>query len=105
MNRSSAGDSGTLTRRFVAHIRLGQFEDAAEWGLKAAGRPNAHPNIHAIAAYSLALAGRIGEAREIAAAIRKSLPQYCVDDFLSSFHFGPDDAKFFRHNARQIGLE
>ncbi len=96
---------GMLGARAMAHIRLGQFEDAAEWGLKAAGRPNAHPNIHAIAAYSLALAGRIGEAREIAAAIRKSLPQYCVDDFLTSFHFGPDDAKLFRHSARQIGLE
>ena len=33
---------GMLGARALAHVRLGQFEEAAEWALKAAARPNAH---------------------------------------------------------------
>ena len=51
-------------------------------GVKAAARPNAHAHIKAIAAYCLALAGRVGEARAHMAAIHKTLPHYRVDDFL-----------------------
>lgn len=96
---------GMLGARAMAHVRLGQFEEAADWGLKAAGRPNAHANIFAIAAHSLALAGRVEEGRAIAAHIRKSLPGYSVEDFLTSFQFAPDDAKLFRYSARQIRLD
>ena len=71
-----------LGARAMAHVRLGQFEEAAEWALKAAARPNAHAIILAIAAHCLALAGRVDEAQALAASIRKTLPQYCADDFL-----------------------
>lgn len=96
---------GMLGTRAMAHVRLGQFEDAAEWGVKAAARPNAHENILAIAAHCLALAGRAEEGRVFTAAIHKSLPQYSVDDFLTSFHFSADAARQFREVAKDIGLD
>src|SRR5262249_52481957 len=40
---------GMLGARAMAHVRLGQFDQAAEWAVKAAARPNAHIIILAIA--------------------------------------------------------
>ena len=54
-----------LGARAMALVRLGRFEEAADWGVKAAARPNAHAHILAIAALSLALAGRLDEARAL----------------------------------------
>lgn len=95
---------GMLGARAMAHVRLGQFEEAAEWALKAAARPNAHAIILAIAAHCLALAGRLDEARGFAAAIRKTRPDYCADDFIGTFRFEPDAVALFRQGARLIGL-
>ncbi|MER8436576.1 transcriptional regulator [Mesorhizobium sp. M1312] len=95
---------GMLGARAMAHVRLGQFEEAAEWALKAAARPNAHAIILAIAAHCLALAGRLDEARTFAAAIRKTLPNYCADDFIGTFRFEPDAEAMFRQGAKRIGL-
>ncbi len=53
-----------LATRSMALMRLGRFDEAAEWGIKGAARPNAFATIiRAIAAYTLALAGRVDEAR------------------------------------------
>ena len=49
--------------RAIALVRLGRFDEAADWGIRAATRPNANAHIQAIAAFSLALAGRRDEAR------------------------------------------
>jgi DNA-binding SARP family transcriptional activator len=95
---------GMLGARAMAHVRLGQFEEAAEWALKAAARPNAHAIILAIAAHCLALAGRLDEARSFAAAIRKTRPDYCADDFIGTFRFEPDAVALFRQGASRIGL-
>lgn len=95
---------GMLGARAMALVRLKQFDEAAEWGLKAAARPNAHAHILAIAAYCLALAGRLEEARAQMAAIRKRLPGYRVDDFLTAMQFAPESAELFRQGARRIGL-
>ena len=95
---------GMLGARAMALVRLGRFEEAAEWAVKAAARPNAHPHILAIAAYSLALAGAPDEARTYAAEIRKTLPQYSVADFLGAFRFDPAGAALFRKGARRIGM-
>jgi DNA-binding SARP family transcriptional activator len=95
---------GMLGARAFAHVRLGQFEEAAEWALKAAARPNAHAHILAIAAHCLALAGRIEEGRAFTASIRKALPQYCSEDFLTTFRFAPDAAALFRRVAGHVGL-
>ena len=95
---------GMLGARAMALVRLGEFDEAAEWAIKAAARPNAHAHIRAIAAYSLALAGRLDEARTYAAAIRKTLPDYRVEDFLTAMQFAPEGAALFRKGARQIGM-
>jgi tetratricopeptide (TPR) repeat protein len=94
---------GMLGARAMALVRLERFDEAAESGVKAAARPNAHAHILAIAAYSLALAGRLDEARAYMAAIRRSLPDYRVDDFLSAMQFAPADAALFRKAAKRIG--
>lgn len=95
---------GMLGARAMSHVRLGQFDEAAQWALKAAARPNAHAIILAIAAHCLALAGRLEEARGFAAAIRRTLPDYRADDFIGTFRFEPDAEALFRQGARRIGL-
>jgi tetratricopeptide (TPR) repeat protein len=94
---------GMLGARAMALVRLGQFAEAADWGVKAAARPNAHAHILAIAAYSLALAERNDEARAHLAAIHKTLPHYGIDDFLTAMQFSPDGEALFRKAARRIG--
>ena len=94
---------GMLGARAMALVRLGRFEEAGDWAIKAAARPNAHAHILAIAAYSLALAGRLDEARGYLAAIHKALPHYRVDDFLTAMHFSPQDGALFRKAAKRIG--
>lgn len=95
---------GMLGARAMALVRLGEFEQAAEWGVKAAARPNAHPHIRAIAAITLALAGSLDEARALFAAIRRDLPQYGVGDFLAAFRFDPEGEARFREGARRVGM-
>jgi len=89
--------------RAMALVRLKQFDEAAEWAVKAAARPNAHPHIFAIAAYSLALAGRLDEARTHMAAIHRNLPRYSVEDFLTAMQFDAEGAALFKQAAKRIG--
>lgn len=91
-----------LGARAMALVRIGRFDEAAEWGLKAAARPNAHAQILAIAAYSLVLAGRLDEARSYMATIRKTLPRYRVDDFLTAMQFAPETEVLIRKAAKAI---
>lgn len=94
---------GMLASRALAHVRLGRFEQAADWALRAAARPNAHTTILAIAAFCLALAGRMEEARLMMGTIRMRIPNYTIGDFLAAFRFSPDAASQFRHADRLIG--
>jgi tetratricopeptide (TPR) repeat protein len=95
---------GMFGARAMALMRLGRFEEAADWGMKAAARPNAHAHILAIAALSLALAGRAAEGQAYVAAIRRTLPGYGVDDFLIAMQFMPDSERLFRASAQLLGL-
>ena len=95
---------GMLGARAIALVRLGQFQEAASWAAQAAARPNAHAHILGIAAYSLALAGALDEARAHAAAVRRLQPHYSVDDFLRAFRFDPPGAQLFRQGARLVGM-
>ena len=94
-----------LGARAMALVRLEQFDEAADWAVKAAARPNAHAHIRAIAACCLALAGRLDEARVLVASIHKTLPHYRVDDFLAAFRFEADGVALFRKGAKRIGIE
>jgi DNA-binding SARP family transcriptional activator len=94
-----------LASRALAHVRLGEIEEAAEWAVKATGRPNAHSHILAIAAQCLALAKRHDDARRFVARLRERFPNYTVEEFLRAFRFTPETVKLFRQGARQIGFD
>lgn len=93
-----------LATRAMALVRLGRFDEAADWALKAAARPNAFPHLQAIAAACLGLAGRGDEGRGFAAALHRTLPDYRLDDLLTTFHFAPDAAELFRRGAHASAL-
>jgi DNA-binding SARP family transcriptional activator/tetratricopeptide (TPR) repeat protein len=90
--------------RAIALVRLGNFEEAAHWGVRGAVRPNSHVHTRAIAANCLAAAGRLDEARQFVDTIHKTHPRYTIEDFLGSFRFAPDTAALFRRHALQVGL-
>ena len=96
---------GMLCSRALGHLRLGQYQDAADWAIRGAARPNAHVHILGIAATCLGAAGRIDEARTVVTSLRKSAPTYGVGDLLAAFRFGPDGTALFRQNAAAVGLE
>ncbi len=95
---------GMLGARAMALVRLGRFDEAAHWAMKAAARPNAHAHIFALAAFSLALAGSLDEARAHAAAIRKTVSGYGLADFLRAFRFDAQGEALFRKGAKRIGM-
>jgi DNA-binding SARP family transcriptional activator len=95
---------GMLAARAMALVRLGRLDEAAEWAVKAARRPNAHPHIDAIAAICLALAGATDEAGVHAQATCRALPGYRSADFFRAFRFHPDDAARFREGAARVGM-
>ena len=96
---------GMLGARAMAHVRLGQYDQAAEWAVMAAARPNSHIIILAIAAHCLALADRLDEARNMVGVIRQTIPNFRIADFLATFRFAPDAEEIFRHAAHRIGLD
>jgi TolB-like protein/DNA-binding CsgD family transcriptional regulator len=94
---------GMLGSRALALFRMGSFDEAADWALRASARPNAHVHIHAIAAHCLAAADRRAEAQRIVASIHAQAPGYRVDDFLAAFRFPARTQTQFRKIAARIG--
>ena len=90
---------GMLGARAMALMRLGRHDEAADWALRAAARPNAHVHILGIALHCLVLAERHDEARQVAAAIQRAQPGYAVEDFLGAFKFAPDGEALIRRAA------
>ena len=93
-----------LATRALALMRLGRFAEAADFGVKAASRPNAHAHILAVTAFSLALDGRLDEGRAYVASIRKTRPHYGLDDYLRAYQFTPQDEKVFRGVAQRLSM-
>ena len=93
-----------LGARAMAMVRIGQFEASADYAVQAAARPNAHAHVQAIAAFSLALAGRLNEGRACMASIHKALPHYRFEDFRNAMHLAPEGEQLFREGARRIGV-
>lgn len=96
---------GMLGARALALVRQGRFEEAAGCAVEAAAQPNAHPHILAIAACTLALAGRLEPARAQAAALRRQRPRYGLADFLAAFRLDGQGACRFGEGARRIGMD
>jgi DNA-binding SARP family transcriptional activator/TolB-like protein len=95
---------GMLGARAMALVRMGNFDEGAVAAVQAAGRPNAHVHIQAIAAFSLALAGSMEEAESHAAAIRRANPDYALADFFGAFRFDGKGIAAFRKAARRLGM-
>ena len=93
-----------LASRAIALFRLGAFDEAAEWAVRAAERPNAHVHILTIAALCLAGTGRLDEAGSYLERIRLIQPDYQGNDFFSAFRFPPDALAEFRRNARRLEM-
>lgn len=93
-----------LATRALALVRLGRFDEAADWATKAVARPNAHVHVLSIGAHCLALAGRVEPARVIAAQIQQQVPGYRVEDFLSAFRFSADGEALIRRGAKVLGF-
>jgi DNA-binding SARP family transcriptional activator len=93
-----------LGTRAMALVRLGRLEEAADWAVKAAARPNAFPHIHAIAAFSLALVGSLDQARACAAQVGRTAPRYRFAEFLATFPFDSEGEALFRKGAKRIGM-
>jgi TolB-like protein/DNA-binding SARP family transcriptional activator len=91
-----------LASRAMGLVRLGRHEEAADWAVRSAARPTAHVHVQAIAMYCLALAGRTTEAKNAAAAIRRTQPDYGVDDFLQAFLMDTDGEGMMRKAARLV---
>lgn len=95
---------GMFGARAMALARLGRFEEAADWGMKAAARPNSFPHIRGIAAFSLALADRLEEARAQLKVLHDTAPGYAFADFQRAFRFDANGAQLFRKGARKLGV-
>jgi DNA-binding SARP family transcriptional activator/TolB-like protein len=95
---------GMLGARAMALVRLGRFDEAAEFGIKAAARPNSFTHIRGIAALSAALAGRLDEGRAQLAAIHRADPSYRLDDYLRAFQFDEAGTRLFTRAAARLGL-
>ncbi len=93
-----------LCTRAIALMRLGRFDEAADWALRAVARPNAHVHILGIAAHCLALADRLDEAHAVVASIRRQVRGYRVDDLIAAFRFGDDALALMRRVSPRIGL-
>jgi DNA-binding SARP family transcriptional activator/TolB-like protein len=94
-----------LCSRAAAHVRLGEFQEAAEWAAKAAGRSNAHEHVLAVAAACLVLAGRRDDALRIAARIQERQPGYGTADFLRAYRFDAGTRRALAGSLRQIGFD
>jgi DNA-binding SARP family transcriptional activator/TolB-like protein len=93
-----------LGSRAMALMRLGRYDEAADWAIKAAARPNAHQHIMAIAAICLGLAGRTQEAATYTQKIRSRVKDYGIADFLAAFRCAPDAAALFTEGAGRVGV-
>lgn len=95
---------GMLGARAIALVRLQRFEEAAHWAVQAAAQPNAHVHIRSLAAFTLALAGSLTEARQYAATVRQDVPDYDAARFHTTFHMDAQGRALFAQGARLLGM-
>jgi DNA-binding SARP family transcriptional activator len=93
-----------LGSRALSLARLGRHDEAAEWAMKAAARPNAHQHIMTIAALTLGLAGRLEDAAAYKSRIRERVPDYAMADFLAAFRCSPDTEALFKQAGKKVGI-
>lgn len=90
--------------RAFALVRLGRFEEAAEWAMRAARKPNAHVHVHGLAALIFAVAGNLEDALREVCVIRRQKPSYVVDDFFSHYRVLGNETRAYRDAATRISI-
>jgi TolB-like protein/DNA-binding winged helix-turn-helix (wHTH) protein len=90
--------------RALALVRLGRYEEAAEWATRAARKPNAHVQAHGLSALILAVAGKLEDALREVGVVRRLRPTYSIDDFFYSYRVVGNEECVLRAAARQIGI-
>jgi tetratricopeptide (TPR) repeat protein len=85
-------------------LRLGEREAAADLARQVTRQPNVHAHGRAIAALTIAAAGRFDEARAEIAIIHRERPGYDVTQFLHAFRLKSDLEGIYRDAARHIGV-
>jgi DNA-binding SARP family transcriptional activator/TolB-like protein len=91
------------TRAF-ALLRLGKVEEAADFALRGGQQPNAHVHAHAIAALTLATAGRMGEAQAERRRIRTLRPDYNFKQFKEAFQLLDDLKTIYQKAAKLVQI-
>jgi tetratricopeptide (TPR) repeat protein len=91
------------TRTF-ALLRLGKIREAADFAIRAGQQPNSHVHAHAIAALTLAAAGRIEEAQTERGRIRALRPDYTFRQFKHAFHLMDDLKDIYQSAARLVQI-
>jgi DNA-binding SARP family transcriptional activator/TolB-like protein/Flp pilus assembly protein TadD len=88
--------------RTFALLRLGRAEEAAEFALRGGQQSNAHVHAHAIAALTLAIAGRIDEAHAERRRIMSLRPDYNFGQFENAFHLLDDLRRIYQKAAKLV---
>jgi DNA-binding SARP family transcriptional activator len=92
------------TARASALLRLGKVDEAAEFALRVGQEPNATVHAHAIAAFTLATAGRIDEARAERGRIIGLRPDYNFGQFKAAFHLLGDLRGIYGNAAKLMEI-
>jgi hypothetical protein len=91
--------------RGFALVRLGRYEEAAEWATRGARKPGATVRVHACSALFLAMAGKLDQASRGLAAVHRMRPTYTINDFFSSYRIVGDESRArLRAEAEHIGI-
>jgi TolB-like protein len=90
--------------RAFALVRLGRYDEAAEWAISAARKPNAHVQARALSALILGVAGRLKDALREVDVVRRLRPTYTIDDFLTSYRVAGSEKSAYKTAARRIGI-
>lgn len=97
-----------LGTRAMSHAIDGQYEEAADWGVRAANAPGAHDLIAMIAVFTNELAGNHNEAADWATRLRTSRLGITQEHFFRSFPFSDSiirdrfSTALSRHNIPEI---
>jgi DNA-binding SARP family transcriptional activator len=90
--------------RTFALLRLGRVQEAAEFAIRGGQQPNAHVHAHAIAALTLATAGRIEEAHAERKRIISLRPDYNFEQFKNAFHLLDDLTDIYQRAAKLVQI-
>jgi DNA-binding SARP family transcriptional activator/TolB-like protein len=91
------------TRSF-ALLRLGKVQEAADFAIRAGQHPNAHVHVHAIAALTLATAGRMEEAHAERRRINTLRPDYNFNQFTDAFNMLDDLTGIYQRAAKLVQI-